>query len=446
MLSRSIPSYTGIYKATGSSCNTITKSENFDDEESPGNRAGYDIIGILSSTVPTTGLILLFPTLYFSTLEGAMLLSATLTAAISVIALTARYWEYRYSIFLTYFLFLILTYIMVNTNKIITFFLSYECFLLPSAILVWCFSPNKRGLKTTLLFLMWTQLGSVLVLLGTINIFTLEDAFEFITGYIKKPLSPIYQTMILFGFLIKIPVFPFYFWLTKTHVESVTSFSIFLSGFLVKIAVFGLYKYIVFLTKGLLLVAVALSMSSAITTSLLFLHQVDLKKKIAYATIQEMSQVVMSLLLLCPINLEVVSLFLTTHTLLSSKYFYLNDVVYKLYNTRSILVLSGIGNLSPKLTTILATTLVLFRGLPFTAKNSVEFTYFGYLTDVDLAFALLWVVMVALVGNVFFSYTFLKMAAMSHSRSLEPKDIDMVSMTVIALLCYIIVNLQQIMM
>ena len=228
--------------------------------------------------------------------------------------------------------------------------------------------------------------------------------------------------------------------------ESVTSFSIFLSGFLVKIAVFGLYKYIVFLTKGLLLVAVALSMSSAITTSLLFLHQVDLKKKIAYATIQEMSQVVMSLLLLCPINLEVVSLFLTTHTLLSSKYFYLNDVVYKLYNTRSILVLSGIGNLSPKLTTILATTLVLFRGLPFTAKNSVEFTYFGYLTDVDLAFALLWVVMVALVGNVFFSYTFLKMAAMSHSRSLEPKDIDMVSMTVIALLCYIIVNLQQIMM
>ena len=54
--------------------------------------------------------------------------------------------------------------------------------------------------------------------------------------------------------------------------------------------------------------------------------------------------------------------------------------------------------------------------------------------------------MVALVGNVFFSYTFLKMAAMSHSRSLEPKDIDMVSMTVIALLCYIIVNLQQIMM
>ena len=91
MFKQSIPDYKKIYKYVGLNCNSMTKSEDSDEEEIPNKRTGYDIVGILSSTVPATGLILLFPTLYFSTLEGAMLLSATLTSAISVIALTARY-------------------------------------------------------------------------------------------------------------------------------------------------------------------------------------------------------------------------------------------------------------------------------------------------------------------------------------------------------------------
>ena len=83
--------YTKAYLKAAPSFNSVSKSEDSDDEEVPGKRTGHDIVGILSSTVPTTGLILLFPTLYFSTLESAMLLSATLTSAISAIALTARY-------------------------------------------------------------------------------------------------------------------------------------------------------------------------------------------------------------------------------------------------------------------------------------------------------------------------------------------------------------------
>jgi NADH:ubiquinone oxidoreductase subunit 4 (subunit M) len=40
------------------------------------------------------------------------------------------------------------------------------------------------------------------------------------------------------GFGVKIPVWPFHYWLTRVHVEASTGFSIFLSGFLVKAAVF----------------------------------------------------------------------------------------------------------------------------------------------------------------------------------------------------------------
>jgi len=48
--------------------------------------------------------------------------------------------------------------------------------------------------------------------------------------------------LVFFGFGFKFPIWPFHFWLSKTHVEATGSFSMYLSGFLVKTAVFGFYK------------------------------------------------------------------------------------------------------------------------------------------------------------------------------------------------------------
>jgi NADH-quinone oxidoreductase subunit M len=49
--------------------------------------------------------------------------------------------------------------------------------------------------------------------------------------------------MIFLGFGVKIPVFPFHYWLTKIHVEAPAGFSIFLSGFLVKAALYCFYFF-----------------------------------------------------------------------------------------------------------------------------------------------------------------------------------------------------------
>jgi len=43
------------------------------------------------------------------------------------------------------------------------------------------------------------------------------------------------------GFGIKLPIFPFHYWLTKVHVEAPAGFSMFLSGFLVKTAYYCFY-------------------------------------------------------------------------------------------------------------------------------------------------------------------------------------------------------------
>lgn len=43
-------------------------------------------------------------------------------------------------------------------------FLLYECMLIPSFLFVYFVSPYKRGIQASLYFLIWTQLGSLLVL------------------------------------------------------------------------------------------------------------------------------------------------------------------------------------------------------------------------------------------------------------------------------------------
>jgi NADH-quinone oxidoreductase subunit M len=71
------------------------------------------------------------------------------------------------------------------------------------------------------------------------------------------------------GFGIKIPVWPFHYWLTKVHVEAPTGFSIFLSGFLVKTAFFCFsYVYIIFTNKVATLVCVSIVVWGALDSSI----------------------------------------------------------------------------------------------------------------------------------------------------------------------------------
>lgn len=133
----------------------------------------------------------------------------------------------------------------VCADDIYMFFILYELLLLPSFVLVYYNSPNKKGVSASLYFLIWTQLGSLLVFLVIMYIVNVSGAptIDVIRDYNFSYEEVFYLQLILFlGFGFKIPIWPFHYWLTKTHVEAPGSFSMYLSGFLVKTALFGLYK------------------------------------------------------------------------------------------------------------------------------------------------------------------------------------------------------------
>jgi len=54
--------------------------------------------------------------------------------------------------------------IFVVVNDLILIFLFYEAMLVPSFLFVYFISPYRRGIQASLYFLIWTQIGSLLVL------------------------------------------------------------------------------------------------------------------------------------------------------------------------------------------------------------------------------------------------------------------------------------------
>lgn len=107
---------------------------------------GLIIVFFFGTTLPTMSLLL--------PLKDALVISATLTMLAAYLLLSNKYSKYSLEIGVVYVCFFILTVLFVNTDSIVNFFIIYELFLLPSAGLVYFFSPNKRGVKTTVYFLL----------------------------------------------------------------------------------------------------------------------------------------------------------------------------------------------------------------------------------------------------------------------------------------------------
>ena len=94
----------------------------------------------------------------------------------------------------------------------------------------------------------------------------------------------------LVGFGVKIPLAPFHYWLLKVHVESPTAFSIFLSGFLVKSALYCLFMLLnMFNTTQHYFILTSWIFYSLIIGTIGLAKSTDIKKLIAWATIQEMT-------------------------------------------------------------------------------------------------------------------------------------------------------------
>lgn len=303
---------------------------------------------------------------------------------------------------------LILTsgYILFFTDSIILFFLSYEMLLVPSFFILYKFAKTRRCVEAAYLMFFWTQFGALFLIFGLLYLFSVTgtSSFSAISFFNFSPFEVNFIFVcLLCGFGVKLPIWPFYGWLPKAHVEASTNFSIFLSGVLVKFAFFGFFKIllVIQLEPTFLYVYPFLVIGIVDAVFKLF-YQIDLKKLVAYSTVVEMHW-----LTICVVsgqsNLMLASFcMLISHALLSTNSFLLVDAVARRFKSRLITEISGINFMCPKLFLAILLNTLIFLGFPGSIFFVSEFLFFSFMFDLFPLLTLFLLIFLYLLGPTFF--------------------------------------------
>lgn len=302
-------------------------------------------------------------------------------------------------------IFLVATLIMVYTTNLLVMFVGFECLFLPTIYFVYSHGYVERADKTLKILLYWTLFGAFLVLTSLGYLFLKYKTLSYFELTHLK-FTPWENTLlylaIFIGFGVKVPVFPFHYWLTKIHVEAPAGFSIFLSGFLVKAAIYCFYYFnLIFESELSTQIVTCVAFFGIVEASVKMWTQTDFKKLVAFATIQEMN-----LILFLLINFQntfdySLILFILIHGWLSTLMFFLVDIIQKKTSSRNILEISGIAYTFPGLRFIIWFIILLFSGFPITVKFIIEWQIVGTLilqSRTVVIFVFFFIVVLGVVG------------------------------------------------
>ncbi|TQD26358.1 F(420)H(2) dehydrogenase subunit M [Methanolobus vulcani] len=270
------------------------------------------------------------------------------------------------------------------------FYIFWELTLIPLFFMVSIWGgPNKH--KAAIKFFIYTHVASLVMLLGifglyfaawdmtgtpTLDIPTLISQFQFIESGIAKDMIFL---ALLFGFIVKIPSFPFHSWLPDAYTEAPTAGSVLFV--MLKIGGYGLFKVMLpmlpFTASPNLMITImaALGSVSVLYGAFLALSQKDMKRMVAYSSVSHMGYVTLGAAGLISLSVSGAMFQQFSHGLIMSIMFMSCGVINNTTGTRIMNDLGGLAQKMPKLAVIMVLTFMASLGLPgltgFIAEVSV---------------------------------------------------------------------------
>ena len=336
------------------------------------------------------------------------------------------------SIFMFYVtIILIAGYLLFFSDSLILFFLAYELLLVPSFFILYNFAKTRRCVEAAYLMFFWTQFGAMFLIFAFLYLFFICGTSSF--SQVQDFYFSSFEVNFLFvcwliGFGVKLPIWPFYGWLPKAHVEASTNFSIFLSGVLVKFAFFGLLKCLISVHLEPTFYGVYPFLTIGIIDAVFKLfYQIDLKKLVAYSTVIEMHWLTIcivsgqSALMLASFSM------LISHALLSTNSFFLVDAINRRFKTRLITEINGLNFLCPKLFLVALVNTLVFLGFPGSIMFISEILFFSFFFDLFPSLFLLFIVFLYLIGPTFFFRSWMNVLFGSSAHLLKTIPADLTS-------------------
>jgi len=253
----------------------------------------------------------------------------------------------------------------------------------------WGYEDRQRA---ALMFFLYTLLGSLPLLLAIIGLYLGSGTFDMRAWIDAPPLAGIAAMLALiamfFTFAVKIPAFPVHTWLPAAHVQAPTAGSVILAGVMLKFGTYGLVRFAYQMTPEAFVqagqVILAFGVVSALYGAFAALAQSDLKKMIAYTSVNHMGYVVMGVAVAAlatdprirTIGLDGASLQMVSHGLVTGALFFLVGMLQDRAHSRGIGEFGGLLGRVPWLGWAFILSAFASLGLPGLAHFPAEFQIF----------------------------------------------------------------------
>jgi NADH-quinone oxidoreductase subunit M len=281
----------------------------------------------------------------------------------------------------------------------ILFYVFFEVTLVGMYFVIagWGYEGRQRAALT---FFLYTLLGSLPLLLAILALYlgSEPNTFDMREIIASPPLGGVAATLALVAmlvtFFVKTPVFPLHTWLPAAHVEAPTAGSVVLAGVLLKLGTYGLVRFALQMTpeafRELAPALVVFAVFSALYGAFVALAQTDLKRLVAYTSVNHMGYVVLGVAVAAAatdagartVALDGATLQMVSHGIVTGALFLLAGMLQERARTREMEDFGGLLRVVPLLGWFFVLAAFASLGLPALAHFPAEFQIFLGTLDV----------------------------------------------------------------